>query len=102
MSTTHASTECYIEEYANADGQPSARLREKHTGRKVDLGFANVADRQHLLQFLSAAMQHRNAMPEVFTKDGDTDCVVVSGDLDFDAPDEIRYIFNERLSYLFG
>ncbi len=47
-------------------------------------------------------MQHRNEVPEVFTKDGDTDCVVVSGDLDFDAPDEIRYIFNERLSYLFG
>lgn len=40
-----------IEEYVNADGQSSARLQEKHTEHKVNLGFADVADRQSLLQF---------------------------------------------------
>ena len=35
-------------------------------------------------------------------KDGDEDCIVVSGELDFDAPDEIRFIYNEKLSYLFA
>ena len=101
MTAESASTKCYIEEYANADGQPAARLREKHSGRKVDLGFADAAEREHFLQFLSAAMRHKTEVPDVFTKDGNADCVVVSGDLDFDAPDEIRFIFNERLSYLF-
>lgn len=41
-------------------------------------------------------------MPDVFSKDGDQDCVVVSGDVDFSAPDEIRFIYNEKLSYLFA
>lgn len=31
-------------------------------------------------------MRHRQEMPEVFAKGRDADCVVVSGDLDFDAP----------------
>ena len=31
-------------------------------------------------------------MPDVFTRDSEEDCVMVSGDLDFDAPDEIRFI----------
>jgi hypothetical protein len=40
-------------------------------------------------------------MPDAFTKDGDSDCIIVTGDLDFDAPDEIRFVNNDRLSYLF-
>jgi hypothetical protein len=36
----------------------------------------------------------------VFSKDGNDDCVVVSGDLDFDAPNEIRFLYNEKLSYI--
>jgi len=102
MDTAIASTRCYIDEYVNEQGRASARLREKRTGRKVDLGFADTAAQQHFLQFLSAAERHGDEMPEVFDKDGDADCVVVSGDLDFDAPDEIRFIFNERLAYAFG
>lgn len=94
------STKCYIEEYRNDQGQLSARLREKVTGRKVDLGIATLEGRQAFLRFLSAAGATKTAIPDAFTKDGDKDCVVVSGDLDFDAPDEIRFIHNDNLSYL--
>lgn len=41
-------------------------------------------------------------MPDVFTKDGEEDCISVTGDLDFDAPDEMRFIYNERLEYVFA
>lgn len=97
-----SSTRCYIEEYENERGQLSARLREKVTGRKVDLGLTSAAARNDFLRFLSSAVPHRAKLPDVFTKDGDADCVLVSGDLDFDAPDEIRYLFNDRLSYTYA
>ena len=93
------STKCYIEEYENEQGQLSSRLREKVTGRKVDMGIT-AESKQDLLQFLGAARANKAMMPDVFSRDGDEDCVVVSGDLDFDAPDEIRFIYNEKLSYL--
>lgn len=96
------STKCYIEEYRNAQGQLAARLREKATGRKVDLGIATQEGKQAFLKFLSAVGATKASVPDAFTKDGDADCVVVSGDLDFDAPDEIRFIYNENLSYLVG
>ena len=97
-----SSARCYIEEYRNDHGQLCARLREKGTGRKVDLGGTTPAESQHLLRFLSAASQNREIMPDMYSKDGDDDCVVISGDLDFDAPDEIRFIYNTRLSYAFA
>lgn len=97
-----SSTRCYIEEYENERGQLSARLREKTTGRKVDLGLASAAAKSDFLRFLSAAAPKRAAMPDVFSKSGDADSIVVSGDVDFDAPDEIRYFFNDRLSYTYA
>lgn len=57
---------------------------------------------QHLLRFLTAAGANKAAMPDVFTKDGDDDCVVVSGDVDFSAPDKITFIYNGQLSYTFA
>lgn len=99
MSQTKSTT-CYIEEYKNEQGQLSARLREKRTGRKVDLGVT-LDGKQQFLQFLSAAHGQKAVMPDLFSKDGDEDSIVVSGELDFDAPDEIRFIYNENLSYLF-
>ncbi|MFB2556155.1 hypothetical protein [Herbiconiux liangxiaofengii] len=95
-------TDCYIEEYENGQGQPSARLREKVTGRKVDLGTTTDSEAQHFLNFLRAAQANRALMPDAFSKEGDDDSISVSGDVDFDAPDEIRYIHNANLSYLFA
>ncbi|RXZ72795.1 hypothetical protein [Agromyces albus] len=96
------STKCYIEEYENERGQLSARLREKATGRKIDLGLTTAGGVQDFLRFLGAAGANKPLMPDVFSRDGDEDCIVVSGDVDFHAPDEIRFIHNEKLSYLFG
>lgn len=95
------STKCYIEEYESERGQLGARLREKSTGRKVNLGLTTARGKQDFLQFLGAAGANKAAIPDVFSRDGDEDCVIVSGDIDFDAPDEIRFIYNENLSYLF-
>lgn len=94
-------TRCYIDEYTNDAGALSARLREKLTGRKVDLGIANGEARTHFLQFLSAAKQNQAIFPDYFDKDAD-ESIVVSGEVDFAAPDEIRYVHNGELSYLFG
>lgn len=94
-------TRCYIDEYTNDSGALSARLREKYTGRKVDLGIADSDARTRFLQFLSAAKQHQTDLPDYFEKDA-AESIIVSGDVDFDAPDEIRYLHNGELSYLFG
>ncbi len=94
-------TRCYIDEYRNEAGALSARLREKLTGRKVDLGIADTEARAHFLRFLSAAKKNQADLPGYFDKDAD-EGIVVSGELDFDAPDEIRYIYNDELSYFFG
>ncbi|TFC29181.1 hypothetical protein E3O55_09915 [Cryobacterium sp. MDB1-18-2] len=96
------STNAYIEEYMNEQGQVSARLREKVTRRKVDLGLATAAGKQDFLRFLNAAGANKTKMPDVFSEDGDEGCVAVSGNVDFDGPDEIRFIYNENLSYLFA
>ena len=96
------STKCYIAEHENERGQPSVRLRETATGRKVDLGTTTARGVEDFLQFLRAVGANRAVIPEVFSRDGDMDCIVVSGDIDFDAPDEIRFIYNEKLSYLFA
>ena len=38
-------------------------------------------------------------MPGVFEKNDAEDTVLVEGDVDFDAPDEIRVINNEKLTF---
>ncbi|MBD8219255.1 hypothetical protein IFU40_11475 [Microbacterium sp. CFBP 13617] len=92
---------CYIEEYRNPQGQRAGRLREKGSGRKVDLGSAPETETQKFLLFLSAAAANRSVMPDVFSRDRDDDAIAVSGEVDFDAPDELRFVFNDRLSYVF-
>lgn len=94
------STRCYIDEYTTSSGELGARLREKHSGRKVDLGISDASEKARFLDFLSAIKRSQNDIPGVFLKDSDDDCVVVSGEVDFDAPDEIRYVYNASLSYL--
>ena len=100
MSNTK-STKCYIEEYEVGPGRIAARLREKGTVRKVDLGI-KLDEKQKILQFLGAARANVSLMPDVFSKDRQEDCVLVSGEVDFDAPDEMRHIYNDKLSYVFG
>jgi hypothetical protein len=93
--------ECYIEEYESAPGRPGARLREKITGRKVNLGFASPADSEHFLVFLNAAREQRAVMPKVYDKDDLADAVAVTGNLESENADEISFVHNEELQYLF-
>jgi hypothetical protein len=96
----YASTRCYVEEYEVAPGKLGARLREKGSGRKVDLGgTSSEIDLQQFRLFLGALRANKADMPGVFEKDDAEDTVVVEGDLDFDAPDEIRFIYNEKLTF---
>lgn len=69
-------TRCYIEEYTNEAGALSARLREKLTGRKIDLGIADAEARTHFIQFLSAAKQNQADFPDYFEKDAEESIVV--------------------------
>lgn len=94
-------TKCYIEEYEVAPGRIAARLREKVTGRKVDLGITLDAKRD-FLKFLSIAGGKKAEIPAMFSKDDAAEFIVVSGEVDFDAPEEMRYVYNDKLSYLFG
>ena len=95
-----ASSRCYVEEYEVGPGKLGARLREKRSGRKLDLGGTpSEADVQAFRAFLGALRANRADMPGVFDKDEAEDSVIVEGDLDFDAPDEMRFIYNEKLTY---
>ncbi|WAH97040.1 hypothetical protein [Arthrobacter sp. MMS18-M83] len=51
---------------------------------------------------LSGAHAQKTVIPDVFRRSGNTDCIVVSGERDFDAPDEIRFIHNEKPSYMYA
>lgn len=95
-----ASTRCYIEKYDSPSGRLGLRLREKYSGRKVNLGYTDDAGAASFLQFLVGVYSNATDVPDVLNKDGELDCILVDGDLDFDAPDEIRYMHNDRLSYL--
>lgn len=97
--TRTAAIRCYIEEYENAGGQLSARLREKASGRKVDLGASDQTARTEFLRFLSSAARNKFSAPGYFSREDAAFCILVSGDIDFDAPDEIRFVYNANLSY---
>jgi len=99
MNST-AQAKCYIEEYTNERGLLGARLREKRSGRKVDLGIA-LDGKERFLRFLGAARMNSKQLPGIFDKTSDESYVLVTGDLDFDAPDEIRFVYNDKLSYRF-
>ena len=68
---------CYIEEYQNDEGNLCARLREKTTGRKVEIQ-GDFLEKQHFLRFLSQAKKHVEIMPTVYDKEG-KDSVTLRG-----------------------
>jgi hypothetical protein len=58
--------------------------------------------KQDFLWFLGAAGREQDRDTGRVQQGRDGGCIVVSGDIDFDAPDEIRYVYNARLSYVFA
>lgn len=92
---------CYIEEYPLNDGGLGVRLREKATGRKIEMYGKN---KHHLAQFL-ASPQVTGAyqfMPNLYEKDGFDDYVLVSGGTAVDSYDLLRFNDGDELTYLLG
>ncbi|MBG6240258.1 hypothetical protein IWX78_003255 [Mycetocola sp. CAN_C7] len=91
----------YIEEYSDEDGGLGLRLRQKVTGRKIEMYGKN---RDHLLTFLGSA-QFTGAdiyMPNLYQKDGFDDYVLVSGGTTTDSYDVVLFNDGVELTYLLG
>lgn len=92
---------CYIEEYSGSDGAVGLRLRQKETGRKVEM-YGDT--KKHLARFLAspriAGEQER--LSNLYEKDGYRDYVLVSGGTAVNSYDAIRYNNDSSLTYLLG
>lgn len=91
----------YIEEYPFDDEGLGLRLRQKVTGRKIEMYGKN---QDHLLTFLSSpqftgADKH---MPNIYQKDGFDDYVLVSGGAATDSYDVLLFNDGAELTYLLG
>jgi hypothetical protein len=91
----------YIEEYPVENGGRGLRLRQKVTGRKIEMYGKN---QDHLLTFLSSphftgANLH---MTNLYQKDGFDDYVLVSGGTATDSYDVVLFNDGAELTYLLG
>lgn len=92
---------CYIEEYPGENGHLGLRLRQKVTGRKVEM-YGKTKD--HLTEFL-ASPRFTGAyklMPNLYEKDGYHDYVLVSGGTAVDSYDVLLFNDGAQLTYLLG
>lgn len=98
--STLTSIWCYVEEYGD-DEPRNVRLREKITGRKVEMWGS---EKESLIAFLSSprAMGAKQLLPNLFEKNGFEDYVLVSGGTTVDTHDSIRFEGNDSLTYLIG
>lgn len=91
----------YIEDYPAEDGGLGLRLRQKVTGRKIEMYGKN---QDHLLTFLSSP-QFTGAnthMANLYQKDGFDDYVLVSGGTATDSYDVVLFNDGAELTYLLG
>lgn len=91
----------YIEEYTLEEGGLGLRLREKVTGRKVEMYGKN---QDHLLTFLSSPhfTGSKTHMTNLYRKDGFDDYVLVSGGAVTDSYDVVLFNDGVELTYLLG
>ncbi|WP_198519598.1 hypothetical protein [Microbacterium sp. BR1] len=91
----------YIEEYPVEDGGLGLRLRQKVTGRKVEVYGKNE---DHLLTFLSSPQLTGSSthMANLYQKEGFDDYVLVSGGTATDSYDVVLYNDGAELTYLLG
>lgn len=92
---------CYIEEYLGGNGSLGLRLREKVTGRKVEMYGKN---KDHLTEFLASPLftGAYKLMPNLYEKDGYHDYVLVSGGTAVDSYDVLLFEDSTQLTYLLG
>lgn len=91
----------YIEEYPVEDGGLGLRLRQKVTGRKIEVYGKNQV---HLLTFLSSPQftGAKTHMTNLYQKDGFDDYVLVSGGTATDSYDVLLFSDGVELTYLLG
>jgi len=101
VSSPPTSLWCFIEKYAVEGGATGLRLREKGTGRKVEMYGES---RDHLLAFLASPQLHGHdgLLGNLYERDGYRDYVLVSGGTTVDTYDVIRYQDGSELVYLLG
>lgn len=92
---------CYIEEYDVGKESRGLRLREKVTGRKVEMYGKTKA---HLIEFLASPIftGASTRMPNLYEKDGYHDYVLVSGGTTVDSYDVLLFEDDDQLTYLLG
>lgn len=92
---------CYIEEYPSESGGLGVRLRQKSTGRKVEMYGKS---QNHLATFLASPTftGAREHMPNLYEKDGYHDYVLVSGGTAVDSYDLLLFKDGPELTYLLG
>lgn len=91
----------YIEEYSTEDGALGLRLRQKVTGRKIEMYGKN---QDHLLTFLNSPQftGANTRMANLYEKDGFDDYVLVSGGAATDSYDVALFTDGAELTYLLG
>lgn len=92
---------CYVEEYPGENESLGLRLREKNTGRKVEM-YGKTKD--HLTEFLASPRftGASKLMSNLYEKDGYHDYVLVSGGTAVDSYDLLLFEGDAQLTYLLG
>ena len=92
---------CYVEEYPGGNGSLGLRLRQKVTGRKVEM-YGKT--KEHLTEFLASTLftGASKLMPNLYEKDGYHDYVLVSGGTAVDSYDVLLFKDGAELTYLLG
>lgn len=96
-----ASVWCYVEEYSGENENLGLRLRQKVTGRKIEM-YGET--KEHLTEFLASTLVTRASklMPNLYEKDGYHDYVLVSGGTAVDSYDVLLFKDGAQLTYLLG
>lgn len=92
---------CYIEEYFDDNGDPGLRLRQKVTGRKIEM-YGKT--KEHLTTFLASPRftGAQELMPNLYEQEGFRDYVLVSGGTAVDSYDVVLFHDGAQLVYLLG
>jgi hypothetical protein len=92
---------CYVEEYPGEAEAIGFRLRQKNTGRKIEM-YGKSKD--HLAAFLSSPRftGADKVIPNLFEKYGFRDYVLVSGNIAVDSYDVLLFQDDPHLTYLLG
>lgn len=95
---------CYIENYPLGD-RIGVRLREKVTGRKVEIRESNPLTKRHFLEFLAAPRMvspDLSVFPGLMDRNDLDDYVIVSGVVLVDNQDSIAFRDGDNLAYTLG